>query len=103
MKSVEFRQNLVTLLFGVIGFAVAKSWPDRVNHPEVKALKRLLFPIFFGAASLAMMLYEQRRLVQSISRQSFGEFSTHWTNCGEPVLDVLITLEALTLLLGLWK
>lgn len=102
MKSIEFRQNLVILIFGVIGFALAKSWPDRVAHPEMKALKRLLLPILLGGASLALMLFEQWKLVNAISGNTFVDFSRYWLNFfGEPVLDLLIVGTALTLLFEL--
>jgi hypothetical protein len=100
-KSVEFRQTIVTLLFGVAGFALAKSWPDRVSHPERRALRRLLPSILLGSITLIVMLYEQRKLVLAVSGESFRTFSVHWLNYGEPALDVLIVLMALFLFFGL--
>jgi hypothetical protein len=101
MKSVEFRENLVILLFGVIGFALAKSWPDRVAHPELRSLRHLLPPIFLGSASLLLMLYQQRTLVSAITSDTFMSTAQNWINRGEPVLDILIALTAVTLLWGL--
>jgi hypothetical protein len=102
-KSVEFRQTLVTLILGVAGFALAKTWPDRVSHPDRRSLWRLLPCILLGAASLGTMLYEQRRLLKAVSEGGITEFSVHWLNYGEPWLDGLIVLAALALLIGLRK
>lgn len=100
-KSVEFRQTLVTLLFGVTGFALAQSWPHRMSHPQRSALRRLLPCMIAGALALLMMLYEQRRLAEAVSEESFTAYSVHWLNIGEPVLDVLIVSMAFVLFYGL--
>ena len=104
-KSIDFRQVLVALLLGVAGFVIARSWPAGQNHPDSKTFRRLFPCVLLGAASGIVMLYEQRRLVDTISQPtgSILDFSQHWLSIGEPLLDFLIVATALALLVGIRK
>jgi hypothetical protein len=100
-KSIEFRQNLVIVILGAIGYALSKSWLDHSSSPDKKVFRRLLPGIIISSFALIVMLYEERRMVQSISQEAFHDLSQQWLNVGEPLLDGLIILSAITLLVGL--
>lgn len=105
-KSIDFRQTLVALLLGVAGFVIARSWPAGQNHPDSRTFWRLFPCILLGSASGIVMLYEQRRLVDTLSQASGSilGFSQYWLSiCGEPLLDFLIVATALALLFGIRK
>jgi len=104
-KSIDFRETLVALLLGVAGFVIARSWPAGQNRPDSKTFWRLLPCMLLGAASGIVMLYEQRRVVETISQSgsSILAFSEHWLSIGEPLLDSLIVATALALLIGIRK
>ncbi|SRR2546422_5221635 len=101
-KSIETRQTVVSVLLGVIGFILGKSWRDQQGQLDRGVFRRLAASIVLAAGSLVVVFYEQRRLLQAVSRDAFPAFATHWLNCGEPVLDGLIVLTALALLIGAW-
>lgn len=104
-KSIDFRQAVVALLLGVAGFVVARSWPAGQNHPDSKTFRRLLPCFLLGAAAGIVMLYEQRRVVDTLSQpgSSILAFSQHWLSIGEPLLDFLIVAAAIALLIGIRK
>lgn len=100
MKSIEFRQTVITVLLGVVGFILGKTWRDRTGQLDHTVFRRMSATILLSAASLALMFYEQRRALQAISRDAISDFATHWLNFGQPVLDGLIVCSALALLIG---
>jgi SNF family Na+-dependent transporter len=100
MKSIEFRQTVITVLLGVVGFILGKTWRDRTGQLDHTVFRRMCPAVLFAAASLVLMFYEQRKALQAISRDAIPDFATHWLNFGEPALDTLIVCAALALLLG---
>jgi predicted transporter len=104
-KSIEFRQAILALLLGSAGFALTKAWTPEQHYPNRGVLKRLMPCLVCGAVAGAAMLYEQRRLVDTISRPgiSIPAFVQHWLSYGEPVIDSFIVFTAFMLLLGLRK